>query len=294
MLPTAELVGRALVGSLACALLVPGGDARAQDAEPDAVAALPSEYSVAYGRRPLNLPGAMVRLDGRFQVAHAGTGATAVTVPQLAVGVAAGLTDGFELGITHARVGGYELANAGAFVYDLGENAPDPAFGDVSIYGRFAILGTEDFDLSGEIGVLLPLRDESYWEFQFGLPARARVAERFVLDLAPAIHLGFGEDPVTSNLETHFSMQVPVAGVLQVHRNLWLAGRSGVFWPDFDLEQFHIPMLLEVGGSFGHETPVLDVALQGGMPRLFVPGGADPVQTDVWLLRLNLTGYLSF
>ncbi len=283
-----------ILGSLLGSLCLLGGSTRAHAQDADPVATLPSDYSIAYSRRPLNMPAGMVRLDGRFQVAHAGTGATETTIPQVAAGLAVGLTDNFELGITHARVGGWELQSAGAFVYDLGDDAGDPAFGDVSIYSRLAILQSEDFDLSGEIAVQLPLRDLSLWEFQFGLPARARLADRFVLDLAPAVVLGFGEDPVTDDFETHFAIQIPVAGVLQLQRHLWLAGRSGMFWPDFDIEQFHIPLLLELGGSIGGSKPVLDVALQGGMPRLFVPGGADTVQTDVWLLRLNLTGYLAF
>ena len=44
------------------------------------------------------------------------------------------------------------------------------------------------------------------------------------------------------------------------------------------------------GASYG---AILDVAVQGGFPSLFVPGGNDAVRTDLWTLRVNLTGYLA-
>lgn len=280
----------ALAGALAVGGFTATADAQATQSVSQSIAA--TQYPAAFVARPINLRGGMIRIDTRYQHLEENYGGVAFTDNQLAVGAAIGISDSIEIGVTHARLAGLDDYANGALVASFHGNH-NTTYGDVNIYGRYGFIDAEDFKISGEIAVVVPTRSASDWQFVFGLPVRARLGEHFALDLLPEIRIAFGETS-TGTRDTDLSLNVPVAGVLQLNNNIWLAGRSGMYWTDFALDTFHFPAILEAGFTLDHAgAAILDVAVQGGFPKLFEPGGNDPVRTDLWMLRVNLTGYIA-
>lgn len=245
-----------------------------------------TSYPTAFVARPINLRGGMIRVDARYQ--HLAI--SSVATNQVAVGAAVGITDSIEIGVSHTRLAGSDYYNEGAVVANFANGGH--SYGDVAIYGRYGFMDAGDFKLSAEIAAIVPVYASSDWQFSFALPVRARLANAFALDLMPELRLGFGENS-TGGRDTHLSLNIPVAGVLQVADQVWIAGRSGMFWRDFALDSFYFPLLLEAGYTVSHAgKAVLDLSVQGGFPQFIMPGANDALVTDLWVLRVNLQAYL--
>jgi hypothetical protein len=305
---------KVLSSVLGCAAVVAGfgvsADARAQQTQSISESIGATAYPTAFVARPINLRGGMVRLDARFQHLEIEGDPYDFASNQLAFGFGVGLTDAVEIGITHARPQGIDYYSTGGVVVDVHRERSGSSgdrFGDVALYGRYRFLDSEGFQLSGEMRVVLPVHSYSDWQFSFGVPLRARLGERFALDMAPEIQLSFDSDDdgagsidfpydAGDGTETHIALNIPIAGVLQPMSNWWVAARSGMFWQDFGLDDFHFPLLLETGITLDHAGRAIgDLSIQGGFPYLFVPGSdSDTVVTELWTIRVNLTGYLAF
>jgi hypothetical protein len=250
--------------------------------------------------RPLNLPGGNLRIDGRVDVARIDTGTGHDTSVDMNVGVAVGITPQIELGLSSHRPGAINdgIGNWGPTFFGQGGAVPlhlspgGTEFQSLELYGRFAAIQNDDFDLSIDIGTMIPIQDRLPWVMFAGVPIRARLSSRFALDAAAEISIAFYDDADGDGTNPELSLHLPIAGVLNLGPQVYLAGRSGIFVPDADLTYFTIPFTLELGFTVGADRPFFDVYGSFGFPLLFQPGADDAVVSDLWVMTVGINGFV--
>lgn len=256
------------------------------------------DLPVAYVDRPLNLPAKYIRLDGRMD-AYRVLGQTHV---DMNVGFALGLTSSIEFGVSSHRLGaiGDGIGNpgpvrffgqGGAVPLSLRPGADDPRFESVQLYGRIAAVQAAEFNLSIDVGAMIPTQSDLPWVMFVGVPIRARLSERFSLDAAAEFSVAFFDD-ATDGTDPYISMHIPIAGVLNIVPQLYIAGRSGIYLPNMDFNEFTIPMTLELGVTVAGERPWFDLVGSFGFPRLLVPGAEDPVDANYWVASFGINGFI--
>ena len=253
----------------------------------------PTNYPGTFVDRPLTLRGGDIRFDARYQ--FAALNGPDVRSNQVAFGAAVGITDRLELAVTHSRDASYDLYDAGGFLVETSADAGDFAdrIGNVYAAGRFAFLDGEGLAAGVEFGIQIPTHQTSDIKLVAGLPLRAHLGNHFNLDIAPELGVRFSDDG-TGDREANLDLNIPVAGVLQFGQSFWIAGNSGVFWPSFDLDEFYLPLIFEMGFTIKNGyTPAADIELQAGFPQLFLPGANDGVNEDFWIARCNLRFFLA-
>ncbi|MFO0695432.1 MAG: hypothetical protein U0230_17855 [Polyangiales bacterium] len=256
-------------------------------------------YPLRYIDRPLNLHKKMIRLDGSLQVQ--GLPNTSDTGFGVALGGAVAFSNSFEVGLSSYRLNGYSWVTnnpggAGLFPYRF---QPSGQFGDIAIYGRYRIVNSSDFCFSFDMAVVIPTDSSSNWHMHVSAPIRARLAPRFNIDASFEIDLSFAEQSVstvtgTTTEETKLYFYLPVAGVLQLHDQLWLAGRSGLFLPRGSFDDFFMPLTFDLGYTVAKRdrAPLLDIVATFGWPYLLTPGATtDTVNGNIWIAQLGLNGY---
>lgn len=270
-------------------------------AEDPGLGAALGHYPVAYVERPLNLPAGNVRIDGRVDIARLPTPPMGHDIDvDMNVGVAVGITRNVEIGVSSRRPATVNdgLGNWGPTFFGQGGAVPlhlspgDAQFQSIGLYGRFGVAQSQEFDLSIDVGMMLPTRDSLPWVMHAGIPIRARLGQRFSIDAAAEFSLAFFDDTDGDGTDPMISMHFPIAGVLNFAPAVFLAGRSGVFVPDMDFTFFTIPLTLELGFTFGSDRPFFDLYGSFGFPRLFQPGADDAVVSEHWVATIGIDGYI--
>lgn len=291
-------------GLLAWALACPVVEAQGTGAEP-APADAPTDidtgtYPARYIDRSVVIPRGFVRVDGRYQDAVSGFGRVgpleAIQRHSLGLGFAVGITDRVEVGITHGRAPDIDgIVGTGAgFAWTKGDPAARGVdVMDVDARVRVRLVSGDELDLGLELGMRAPIDETSRYEVRAMVPARARLAPRFALDLAPgfACTVDAGPPPGEDAVETFLA--VPVAGVLTLAERAFVAVRSGMVWHltnDAGLfDGFFFPLFVELGGTVGSPGRVLvDLSVEVGTPFFLLPGASDPLAEDPLVARVKL------
>lgn len=259
----------------------------------------PINYPGTFVDRPLTLRGGDVRVDLRYQfLALDGASPASNRDSQIALGAAIGITDRIEVAVSHSRDASYDLYHASGFGLQVDSDGGD--FGErmQSVYAalRFGLLDKDGLGAAIEAGVEIPTGSSDAFRVVAALPLRAHLGDHFNIDMAPELGIRLEDDAsdADTNRDAHLDLNIPVSGVLQFGSAFWIAGNSGVFWPSFDLDEFYIPLIGEVGFTIrSGYVPVLDIELQAGAPQLFMPGQADGVNQHFWMSRANLRFFLA-
>lgn len=257
-------------------------------------------YPTAYVERPLNLPAGNVRIDGRLDIARVPLDPGHDEFVGLNVGAAVGVTDNVEIGISSRRPAAVldGLGNWGPTYYGQGGAVPlhlapgDAEFQSIAPYARFGLAQSTEFDLSLDVGMLLPVQDYLPWVMFVGVPIRARLSQRFSIDAAAEFSAAFFDDDDGDGTDPELSMHFPIAGVINFIPQMYLAGRSGIFLPDMDFELFTIPLTFELGFTVGGDRPYFDVYGSFGFPRLFQPSADDAVVSEHWVATVGIDGFI--
>lgn len=275
------------------AVLVPEAEQGDGSNPPDAPLELdpPSDMlPVRHGDRSLNLPERVIRGGGTFRIVHNGFASPNDTLVSLSLGGAMGITDDVEVGIDGERLGNrhavidssdFDFIPEGLLPLAL---TPDFEFGDIPVYGRFHLSGSDDrtIDVALEAGLLVPVQtDFTIWA---AVLVRARAFTNWTFDTGMQIDLRFGDD--TDN-DPHLTLWAPISAIWQVADPVFLAIRSGLSWRDFD------DIILPLGFEFGYtiasgERPLMDVLLGFGFPAFLVPtSDGDRAPTNVWQITIG-------
>ncbi len=307
---------QAALSVLALALLVPargraqdpeGADAEGLDAEAGPIDVAAQGFPVAFYDRPLTIADSMIRVDGELILSHdlplaegSLPGPGEHVFSGLPLGAAFGVTDDVEVGVSGYRMSGHRARQYPAlggttqgllpFVFN-----PDFDFGDARIYGRARVVRDPSFELALEASFAIPI--DSWFALHAGVPFRARLAPRFLIDASLELLLEFGRpvpDPIgVDDEETAISMLVPVRGVLQLVPELWIAGQSGFDFYDFDIDLFVLPLSGEVGWTIARgDAPIVDLVLGVHFPFFLAPGSdGDKLPAQLWQITLGANGY---
>lgn len=284
-------------------LFLGGGPTAAQAQENRELDAALDQLPVTYVERPLNLPAGDIRVDGRVDVVRletaSDTGTFEETYVDMNIGAAVGITPRIEVGVSSHRpaANGDGIGNWGPTHFGQGGAVPlrlspdGPDFQSLQLYGRFGAAQSTDFDLSIDVGMMLPIGDGLPWVMFAGVPIRARLGPRFALDAAGEFSVAFSEQD-DGTTDPSLSMHFPIAGVLSIVPQLYLAGRSGIFVPDMDFADFTIPLTLELGVTLAGDKPWVDLVASFGFPRLFQPGADDAVVSEYWVMSFGVNGFI--
>lgn len=129
----------------------------------------------------------------------------------LGIGAAYGILDELEVGALLAPV----------------IMAPDGDFGDMAVYGRYAFLRTEAFELGAQLALSLPTGTEDFG-IGVGLPFSVRLVERLRIEGGVEFEalVGPGDD--------WLSLDIPLAVSYNVLDPLFVGAQTGILIPDFD------------------------------------------------------------
>lgn len=252
----------------------------------------PATFPVPYSQRPLNLPRFYARAGGTLRVYHFDDATRALTNQDTSLSLSLGgsfaVTDWLELGVLDERLGMYHpVIGGGVLPQGLLALAltPDREFGDIPVHARVRVVADPDFDVSIDVGVVIPVNGDLAL---FGATVvRARMSERFAIDSGLEVALRFDADN-----DPHLDLFLPFSALIQLHPNVFLAARTGVRWVDFDDLAF--PLGLELGYTVSSgDSALMDLTLGFGFPALVTPNNADKAQQDVWQVTLAGHAYFS-
>lgn len=276
-----------------------GDEEAASDEEPvlPFVPTEPATYPIAHTRRPLNLPRFNARAGGGLRVYHFDDATRALTNQDtslsLSIGGSFAVTDWLEFGVLDERTGMRHPVIASAPIdgapIPQGLLAlaltPDREFGDIPVHARVRVVADPSFDVSIDVGVVIPVNGDLAL---FGATVvRARPTERFTMDSGLEVALRFGR----VDNDPHLDLFVPFSALVQLHPSVFVAARTGVRWVDFDDLAF--PLGFELGYTIANDVrPLMDITLGFGFPALLTPNATDKAQEDVW--QVTLAGYAYF
>ncbi|MCA9579151.1 MAG: hypothetical protein R3B40_16630 [Polyangiales bacterium] len=253
----------------------------------------PVAFPLAHIQRPLNMPRFYARAGGTLRVYHFDDATRALTNQDtslsLSIGGSFAVTDWLELGVLDERLGMYHPVIAGG-VLPQGlvplALTPDPEFGDIPVHARVRLVADPSFDVSVDVGVVIPVNGDLAL---FGATVvRARVTERFAFDSGLEVALRFDRD----DKDPHLDLFLPFSALIQLHPSVYLAARTGVRWIDFDNLAF--PLGFEFGYTVASgDQPLMDITLGFGFPALVTPNNSDKALQDVWQVTLAGHAYFS-
>lgn len=235
-----------------------GGETPAIDAAP---AASGGRYPVKYAARPLTLSAMTLRAEGDilFPKTISLFGGGSEFGVALGVGAAFGVTNELEVGVTILPL----------------TLAPDAAFGDIPLYGRFAFL-KGNFELGAQLGLTIPTSTK------FGLEP----------GLVGTLHAGNGRLDFGVLLGLRFSdplykqLNIPLVGSWNFSDNFFGQIRTGIQLPDFDA--LNVPLGLGAFYTIAKgDVPMLDVGATFDWPFYLNSEAADTLTFDVFTIGLS-------
>ena len=268
------------------------GDAGAEEPVLPFVPTEPATYPIAYTQRPLNLPRFNVRAGGGLRVYHYDDATRALTNQDTSLSLTLGgsfaVTDWLEFGVLDERIGMRHPVIAGAPIpqglFSLALT-PDREFGDIPVHARVRVVADPSFDVSIDVGVVIPVSGDLAL---FGATVvRARLTERFTMDSGLEVALRFDR----ADNDPHLDLFLPFSGLIQLHPTVFMAVRTGVRWVDFDDLAF--PLGFELGYTIANDVrPLMDITLGFGFPALVTPNNPDKAQEDEW--QVTIAGHAYF
>lgn len=219
--------------------------------------AAPRTFPKVYTQRSLVLPRGKLRLDvaptslsidnsgavggpnrglmiGRHGASGVGGG---VTVSSLSLGATMGIVDNVEVGTVLLPI----------------VLAPDFDFGDMEFFGKYRFLWADDLEVAGLATLRLPTN--SNLAIAVGVPV--------IYHMGPYMKVEGGAELELIFDNTVLNVDLPIGLAYNIQPELFIAGRSGLFIPDFESVVF--PLGVQVGYTL----------LRPGVPQMDIIGALD-------------------
>jgi len=168
--------------------------------------------------------------------------------------------------------------------------APDgrDAFEDIEFYGRYRFV-EGDIEVAGQLGMGLPLSSDEF-RLGLGVPVLIHISPTARLDTGLEFEFEFYDDPTGAVA----SLDIPVAMNFMVTSNIFVGGRSGFYFRDFDTEQLLIPIGAQ--GGYTLDSGLMDFTgwlRFPGFLRPDAPTGADVVSLEEWQIGFGANLYMA-
>ncbi|MCB9652548.1 MAG: hypothetical protein H6729_00255 [Deltaproteobacteria bacterium] len=229
-------------------------------ADPDdtsSIDAAPRTFPKVYTQRSLVLPRGKLRLDVAptslsidnsgavggphrgLMIGHFGGSdlAGGATVSSLSVGATMGIVDNVEVGTVLLPI----------------ILAPDFDFGDMEFFGKYRFLWADDLEVAGMATLRLPTN--SNLALAVGAPVIYHMGPYMKVEAGAELELIFDN--------TVLNVDLPIGLAYNLQPELFIAGRSGLFIPDFDNVVF--PLGIQVGYTL----------VMPGVPQMDIIGALD-------------------
>ncbi|MBK8012737.1 MAG: hypothetical protein IPK13_15400 [Deltaproteobacteria bacterium] len=171
---------------------------------------------------------------GRHGASGVGGG---VTVSSLSLGATMGIVDNVEVGTVLLPI----------------VLAPDFDFGDMEFFGKYRFLWADDLEVAGLATLRLPTN--SNLAIAVGVPV--------IYHMGPYMKVEGGAELELIFDNTVLNVDLPIGLAYNIQPELFIAGRSGLFIPDFESVVF--PLGVQVGYTL----------LRPGVPQMDIIGALD-------------------
>lgn len=172
------------------------------------------------------------------------------TLLRLTLGAGFGITDQLEVGGTIMPL----------YV------APKGDFGDIELYGRYALMQTKATELGVQLTLALPT--DTHLGLGVGAPILIRL-DQLRIDTGVELEVIFQN-------EVRVDLDVPVAVSVNVGDGLFAGIRSGIFAPEF--KDIVVPLMAHLGYTLmSGKTPFIDLVGSFGWSRFLWSGPGDTI-----------------